>query len=267
MHQFMVWSHHVLLGTLGELIVSEVYKHEYGMIQNKFVRLFLDVTKILENKDCVTLEDLKELLTSYPELENLLQEADTIRKVMRVVRDHCSFISYYYLDAIAEYFNISEITDKVKRFEQSVEEFCKHSLEEHSYVSSFLANQSKHLLSAETISFKLEWSPHNNTLTNIKGLLRKTFKTLASQTQVVCVRGGCVEVICYAPLYLMGALVKLARERRKMLVESKVTYLSVGYTIVVDNSVEKKVNRITFTHFHAFVSTCVFVFVCMFLWL
>ena len=47
-----------------------------------------------------------------------------------------------------------------------------------------------------------------------------------------------------------------------MLVESKVTYLSVGYAIELDNSVEK-VNRITFKYMLVYWS--IFVFVCMFL--
>ena len=39
----------------------------------------------------------------------------------------------------------------------------------------------------------------------------------------------------------MGALVRLAQENMKGLVESSVTYLSVGYSVLLDNSIQEKV--------------------------
>ena len=175
------FSYHDLhIPNLEEVIISEVYKEDFGKIQDEFVKLFLDVTNILMKDARVTLEDLKKLLTSYPELEIPLLDADTIRKVMRVVQRHCSFITCNYLYAVADYFNITEIREKINAFEQLVEEFCKHTLRHHSYVDSLLA---KHLLSSETITFKLEWSPHDKTLNDIQGLLRKTFENLASHIE------------------------------------------------------------------------------------
>ena len=55
------------------------------------------------------------------------------------------------------------------------------------------------------------------------------------------VRGGSVRVICYAPQYLMTELVRLAQKNRELLVESSVTYLRVGDTIVVDTSDQNEV--------------------------
>ena len=54
-------------------------------------------------------------------------------------------------------------------------------------------------------------------------------------------------MICYAPQYLMGALVKLAQESKEMLVESGVTYLSVGCAVLLDNSAQEKVKRVMLT--------------------
>ena len=80
-----------------------------------------------------------------------------------------------------------------------------------------------------TVILKLEWNPIEKTLADIQDTLNKTFKSLASHIHIVVVGGGSVTVTCYAPQYLMGALVRLAQENMKVLVESNVTYLSVGY--------------------------------------
>ena len=42
----------------------------------------------------------------------------------------------------------------------------------------------------------------------------------------------------------MGALVKLAQESKQMLVESGVTYLSVGCAVLLDNSAQEKVKSV-----------------------
>ena len=47
-------------------------------------------------------------------------------------------------------------------------------------------------------------------------------------------------------IYLMGALVRLAQENMKVLVESGVIYLSVGYAVLLDSNAQEKVNEQVF---------------------
>ena len=108
---------------------------------------------------------------------------------MRVVQQHSSFINCTYLDKIADHFNIPEAKRNIDAYQKFVEVFCEHKLPNHSYVASFFAH-SKHLLSTETIIFKLEWSPNEKTLADIQSLLRKTFKRLASHIHIVVVGEG-----------------------------------------------------------------------------
>ena len=61
------------------------YKKDFDEIQTKFAHLFYDITTMLEEAPEVTLEELKKFLI-YRDLKPLLQEADTITKVMLVVR-------------------------------------------------------------------------------------------------------------------------------------------------------------------------------------
>ena len=58
---------------------------------------------------------------------------------------------------------------------------------------------------------------------------------------IIVIRGGSVRVICCAPQYLVTELVRLAQKNRELLVESSVTYLRVGDTIVVDTSDQNEV--------------------------
>ena len=188
-------------------------------------------------EDKVLLDDLKKIF-DFDELEIPLQCADTIPKVMRVIQQHSSFINCFYLERVTARLGILAAKEEIDAYYNYVKTFCDERLKEHSYVIPFLANQSRHLIS-ETITFTLEWTPNEKTLANIQGLLRKTFKSLASRIHIVVVGGGSVTVTCYAPQYLMGALVRLAQENMKVLVKSKVTYLSVGHAVLLDKSIEE----------------------------
>ena len=170
-----------------------------------------------------------------------LQHATTIWDVLTVVRNHSSFINCSYLKEVAISFKLSQAKKKIDTYDRWVEEFCQHTLTEHSYVTSFRDDMP--LLSSETITLKLEWNPDDKTLSDIQGIIRKTFKSLASHIHVVVVGEGSVTVICYAPQYLMGALVRLAQENMKVLVEDGVTYLSVGYAVLLDTSAQEKVRN------------------------
>ena len=238
---------HIYSMYAGELTVSVEYKKDFDEIQAKFAQLFYDITTMLEKAPEVTLEELKKLLIFYRDLRPLLQDADTITKVMLVVEEHSSFTNCTYLKAVADNFlKAQEGQKKIDTYEEFVETFCQHTLREHSYVTSFLVDLTLQPLLAETITLKLEWNPIEKTLTDIQDTLNKTFKSLACHIHIVVVRKGCVTVICYAPQYLMGALVRLAQENMKVLVESRVIYLSMGHAVLLDISAQK-VKTMTFT--------------------
>ena len=203
-------------------------------------QLFFDITEMIEEA-AVTIQRLKKRLTFFADLRIPLQDADTITDVMKIVQQHTSFTNCTYLETVVNCVNIPAAKREIDAYYSFVEHFCQHKLQQHSYVASLLANRSKHLHYSETITFKLQWNPVEKTLADIRSTLGKTFDILANYIHVKQVKGGCVMVICYAPQYLMGALVKLAQENMKVLVESSVTYLSVGYAVVLDNRAQEKV--------------------------
>ena len=98
-------------------------------------------------------------------------------------------------------------------------------------------------MSSQTIKIKimLEWNPASKTLSDIRSLLRKAFKNLSPHIHVDVIGEGSVIVVYYAPHYIMGALVKMAEENKSMLLGNGVSYLSIGYTVVLDSIAAEKV--------------------------
>ena len=60
------------------------------------------------------------------------------------------------------------------------------------------------------------------TLADIQSLIRKTFHNFKF-IHVVVAKEGSVTVICYAPHYIMGTLVQMAKESKSMLLENSVS--------------------------------------------
>ena len=220
-----------------------MYKKDFDAISRKFVSLHLRASRIMLRNNAVTVQELKELLTSYPELELSLHGVDTISKVMRVVQRHSSFINCSYLEHIAEEFKLPEVKKEINDYNELVDDFCNSKIIQHSYMERFTSNTPQYTVSSQTIKIKviLEWNPESKTLSDIRSLLRKAFKGLSPLIHVDVIGEGSVTIVCYAPHYLMGALVKITRKNKTMLLENSVSYLSIGYTVVLDSTAAEKV--------------------------
>ena len=239
-----------------QVIVSERYRRDYDDIQGKFVSLFDEVTEIYENEESVTMSKLKRFLSRYPNLKAPLGNADTIADVMDVIQEQSSFTCCSYLKHTATRFNVTAAVEKINDYYKSVDEFCQHELRHHVYLQPFITAKSINITDSEIISFKLQWSPDTKTLSDIQSLLRHAFEEHSVYVHIVVVRGGSIRVICCAPQYLMTELVRLAQKNRELLMESSVTYLRVGDTILVDTSDQNEVricyhrNCVTFDFHH-----------------
>ena len=216
--------------------MPEVYQGDFEDLQGQFVRLFAAVTEDFENEESLTTEKLKRFLFYYPDLEASLVNAGSISDMMRILKNHSTFICCSRLKNVAEHFKISSVIEKIKVYFQYLEDFCSRKLTKHIYLKPFITAESMEFAPLTTLTFKLEWNPDEKTLSDIQGVLRQAFHEHSVYVHIVVVRGGSVRVICCAPQYLMTELVRLAQKNRELLVESSVTYLRVGDTIVVDTS-------------------------------
>ena len=224
-----------------DVTVSVVYKKDFDAIEKEFVSLHLRASHIIL-KSSVTLQELKELLSFYPQLAMPIQDAENVTKVMQVIQQHSSFINCSYLEHVAEYFNLPEVTKEVNKYKKLVDDFCNNKLIQHSYMRPFTTNPPQYNMSSQTINITimLQWNPATKTLSDIHTLLEKAFQNLSSLIHVDVICKGSITVVCYAPHYIMGALLKMARKNKNMLLENGVSYLSIGYTIVLDSTSQKK---------------------------
>ena len=244
---------HVLYPAAAMVVhMPEVYQGDFEDLQGQFVRLFAEVTEEIKKDESVTAENLKEFLSYYPDLEASLVNAHNISDMMRILKNHSTFICCSRLKNVAEHFKISSVTQKIKVYISSVtekikvyfqylEDFCSRILTKHIYLKPFITAESMEFAPPTTLTFKLEWNPDDKTMSDIQGVIRRAFHEHSVYVHIVVVRGGSVRVICCAPQYLMTELVRLAQKNRELLVESSVTYLRVGDTIVVDTSDQNEV--------------------------
>ena len=65
-----------------DVTVSVVYKEDFDAIEKEFVSLHLRASHIILKKSSVTLKELKELLSFYPQLVMLIREAENVTEVM-----------------------------------------------------------------------------------------------------------------------------------------------------------------------------------------
>ena len=217
------------------------YRRDFEEIQNKFAQLFLEITEILVKEESVNIERLKGYVSKFPEMKNLLDNAHTISDIIDIIQEHSSLTSCTHLKGVADLFNVSAAVEKIKKYYEFVDDFCRYNLANHIYMKPFFTVKSTEFTPSTTITFKLRWQPNDKTLSDILELLQQAFDEQSVYVHIVVIRGGSVRVICFAPRYLMTELVRLAQKNRELLVECSVTYLMVGGTLVVDTSDQNEV--------------------------
>ena len=187
-----------------------------------------------------SLEEFKTFLRrcrSY--LEAQLDNARTFESVMQVVEGECSIINVVLLETIVSKYSIQDAADKVLAYQTHLDEFCENNLT--MFCNHQFKRLSSSLLTCETIKFVLKWNPKDHSLSNIRGLLWKTFKD--NQVEVVVIEeGNSTIVTCYAPHYLMESLLLTARENLDVLKEEMgLISLTIGYFTVYDQHMIDKV--------------------------
>ena len=187
-----------------------------------------------------SLEEFKTFLRrcrSY--LEAQLDNARTFESVMQVIEGECSIINVVLLETIVSKYSIQDAADKVLAYQTHLDEFCENNLT--MFCNHQFKRLSSSLLTCETIKFVLKWNPKDHSLSNIRGLLWKTFKD--NQVEVVVIEeGNSTIVTCYAPHYLMESLLLTARENLDVLKEEMgLITLTIGYFTVYDQNMIDKV--------------------------
>ena len=156
---------------------------------------------------------------------------------MDAVRNKSSLTDFAYFEEIADHFNLEQVKRSIRDYHSILDSFCRHTLNNHSYVRSFREDYPRYILSNDRIEFRLQWEANVYTLKDIRDVLRMNFGDLTDRVQIVVIEDGSVVVVCCAPRYLMEELVRLASESVDTLAQMGVVKLTVGGTEVISEEV------------------------------
>ena len=211
--------------------MSAEYKRDFIRLQASFGRMFDRMCDTVRSQ--VPVDDLKRYLCrTFSEFQILLQDAVTTDDVMEAVRNESSLTDFAYFQEISDHFNLQQVKRSIRTYHSILDSFCKHTLNNHSYVKSFREDYLRYILPSDKIIFQLEWKAKDKTLKDVRDVLRMTFKQMADRVQIVVIGDGSVVVVCCAPRCLMEELVRFASESVHLLAEMGVVKLTVGGTEV-----------------------------------
>ena len=218
-----------------EVILHPGHKAEFDRMGDLLGTLIDDIAPLIE-ASIPSLNKFKTYLgRCRRELKLKLKDADSFDDVMEVIEGECSIINIAFLETIVSKYSIQDAADKILAYQTHLDEFCENNLT--MFCNHQFKRLSSSLLTCETIKFVLKWNPSEHSLSDIKGLLWKTFKD--NQVEVVVIEeGNSIIVTCYAPHYLMESLLLTARENLDVLKEEMgLISLTIGYFTVYDQHV------------------------------
>ena len=174
----------------------------------------------------------------FPRAKPQLPSAESFNDVMELVEDKCTIINICCLEAIVDYYNITEAKRHIIKFKTAVDTFCQKVKTD---ICINLKVTSSHHLTCETIEFVLEWEADKYTLSHVKDLLSKAFKDMAKSVQVRTIKeGNSIIVTCYAPPYMMDILLVTAKENLDTLKVMRMIRLTIGYCTIYSHKVRNK---------------------------
>ena len=213
-------------------MVSEFYHPQFEEKRRELTALFVNITEILKANN-ISLEQLKFVLSLYPELKNDVTATKSLEDAILVVRDHTSLINTNYLQAIAESFKLPNAIDLIEKYNESINEFCEKTPTTHAYGQKFMEQSSGHDQKSE-VEFVLEWDDDDKRLSDIKSLLAKAFHDQAKHVMVRKVKkGNSIIVICYAPSHLHEELKRLIKDNEVELRQEKVLSVTIGRDVIL----------------------------------
>ena len=226
---------------LNSYVIPEYYQSQFEEMRKKLHILITKIIKSLKD-NTISLKSLKYFLSLRPEFRDAARAAKSIEGAMIVVSDHTSLINTKHLQAVAENFELQVAIKLIKKFDGSVEAFCKRIPTQHSYGQDFMKHSCKNLLKPEEVEFVLEWEGDKTTLSDIQSLLRKAFHYEAKNVIVKVVNeGNSIIVICYAPPHLHEELIRLIKDSEDVLRNEKVLSVTIGGFVIIKRKTEDKV--------------------------
>ena len=115
----------------------------------------------------------------YPYLAPQLGQCETSDDILCLISNECSLTDLSLLESVINHFKIEEAQLIIQQYKEKVDEFCDSMLF-HSIITGHL--------SSNKITFLVHKNVTNNTLRDIKELIRKKLSSLNSHVKVDIIR-------------------------------------------------------------------------------
>ena len=207
----------------------------FRSIRKEFAKAVFSIrSSVAKSQLCI--QDVKNLLYSFPDLKPELASVKTIDDILNLVHDKCTVIDISYLEAIVEQFNIEEAKESIKAYKDIVKKFSQDVTLELCLDESFPVSKTPSALKYETAKFVLDWDPANDyTINDIRNILAVSFKKLSKRVKIVVIKkDNSIAVICTFPPHLLGPLIANAQETIELVKKRGLIRLSVGSIIIWD---------------------------------
>ena len=214
-----------------DIIIPQYMSKEFNALYEKFANMFSDVRKVMtKHLPPICIEELKLFLEDFDsELGAELDNIDTLKGVMRLIRKNCSLVDIVILEAVVKRFKIDEAQIHLKRYAEVIEESCQNFSISLCLKEPFDVVKSSPL-KCETATFVLGWEPDQHKLKDIKGILSKTCGKLVKIKFIK--EGNSITVTCTFPHSLTGAIITKVMENIDILIKNSLISLTIGYCTV-----------------------------------
>ena len=214
------------------IYVPQYMSPEFNALYAKFGKMFFNVRQAMAKHTPPTcIEELKSFLEDFnSELETELDNIDTLKGVMRLIRKNCSLVDIVILEAVVEHFEITEALGYIDGYKKSIDESCQNFSISLCLNEPFDVVKSSPPLKCETATFVLGWEPDQYKLKDITGILSKTCGKLVKIKFIK--EGNSITVTCTFPHSLTGAIITKVMENIDILIKNSLISLTIGYCTV-----------------------------------
>ena len=214
------------------IYVPQYMSPEFNALYVKFANMFSDVHQAMAKHTPPTCtEELKSFLEYFnSDLEAELDNIDTLKGVMRLIRNNCSLVDIVILEAVVERFNITEAQIHISAYKKAIDESCQNFSISLCLNEPFDVVKSSPPLKCETATFVLGWEPDQHKLKDITGILSKMCGKLVKIKFIK--EGNSITVTCTFPHSLTGAIITKVMENIDILIKNSLISLTIGYCTV-----------------------------------
>ena len=212
------------------IYVPQYMSPEFNALYVKFGKMFFNVRQAMA-KHTPTIEELKSFLEELnSDLEAELDNIDTLKGVMRLIKKNCSLVDIVILEAVVEHFEITEAQGYIDGYKKAIDDSCQNFSISLCLNEPFDVVKSSPPLKCEVATFVLGWEPDQHKLKDITGILSKTCGKLVKIKFIK--EGNSITVTCTFPHSLTGAIITKVMENIDILIKNSLISLTIGYCTV-----------------------------------